>query len=191
MNNKSNNKNIISSKLYIISCVISIILGIFLHFIYTLLHKPFIIGLFLPINESVWEHLKLVLIPMNMFGLFYSAIYKKNNYKLNNFWFYTSMAIIISMVIITTTHYLCLLILKNVPPFFDIGLYIVSMIISFYYIYKNMKKEYIDANNKDKNSTGILIITTMYLIFIIFTIYPPRLELFKDPITNTFGIYLL
>lgn len=190
MNSKANNL-LPSAKLFTISCIISIILGILFHFIYNFLNKPFIIGLFFPVNESVWEHLKLVLVPITLFGIVYSIIYQKTNYTLTNFWYHTGMAIIISMVIITTTHYLYLLIFKNVPPFFDIGLYIVSIIISFYYIYTNMKKEYISLNNNNKNSTGILAIITLFLFFIIFTIYPPRLELFKDPITNTFGIYLL
>jgi len=188
--NKTNNI-LLSAKLFTISCIISIILGILFHFIYNFLNKPFIIGLFFPVNESIWEHLKLVLIPITLFGIVYSIIYKKRNYRLNNFWYHTSIAIIISMIIIPLSHYTYFTIFKSVPDFVNILIYIFSIIISFYYIYKNMQKESVDTNNKDKNSAGILVITTLFLLYMIFTIYPPRLELFKDPITNTFGIYLL
>ncbi len=190
-----NSKNTInlkpSIKLFIIACILSIILGVFFHFIYNLLNKPFIVGLFFPVNESIWEHLKLVLLPLTIFGINYSFITRKKNKSLNNFWFYTGIAIILSMVIIPVTHYSYRAIFKIVPDFINIIIYIISIIISFYYLYINLSKEYINPSSKNKNNIGITMIASLFLLFIIFTIYPPRLELFKDPITQTFGIFLL
>ena len=176
---------------FIIWCIFTILLGVFFHFIYDLLNRPFLIGLFFPVNESIWEHLKLVILPFTIFGIIYSFITRKKQLSLNNFWYYLSISIIISMVIIPTLHYTYRSIFKTVPDFVNIIIYILSIIISFYYIYTNMKKEYIHVSSKNKNPTGILIIISLFLLFIVFTIYPPKLELFRDPITNTFGIYLL
>ncbi len=188
--NKKNN-DIINRPLFITSCIACIVLGTLLHFAYDFFNKSFLVGLFTPVNESVWEHLKLVLIPITLFGIIYSLIYRKSSYKLNSFWYYTSISIILSMIIIPIIHYLYKLIFKDISSFFDITLYIISIIISFFYIYINMKKQYQNVSNINKNATGIIIITSLFLLFIIFTIYPPRLELFKDPTNNTFGIYLL
>lgn len=189
MNNKNNSSNLPSSKLFILSCILSIILGVILHFSYDFLNKPFIIGLFFPVNESIWEHLKLVLIPMTTFGIIYNFIYIKNEVKTNNFWYYLTKAIILSMVIIVFGHYGYKFIFKEVPDIVNILIYILSMILAFYKLYINIQ------NNSDtsinKNNTGIITLIFMFILFILFTIYPPQIELFRDPITNTFGIFML
>jgi len=181
-----------SLNIFAVGCILSILLGVFFHFFYNLSGNAFLIGLFFPVNESIWEHLKLVLVPITIFALVYSLlIYKKQKHMLNNFWYYLSNCIIISMIIIPISHYTYKTIFKTVPDFVNILIYIISIIISFYYLYKKISMEYIYPSSKNKNSTGILTITILYLVFIIFTIYPPKLELFRDPITDTFGIYLL
>ena len=129
--------------------------------------------------------------PITILGIFYSVLHRKNSYMINNFWYYISTSILISMLIIPIAHYSYKAIFKVVPDFVNIIIYIISIIISFYYLYKNVSNEYIYPSSKNKNSTGILILTILFLIFIIFTIYPPRLEFFRDPINDTFGIYLL
>ena len=171
---------------FTLSTIFSIILGTFIHFIYNILHKPFILGLVVPINESVFEHLKLVLIPLTAFGIIYSLVYgKKENNK--NIWNYISIAVILSMIFIPIMHYLYIAIIKNTSTIFDIVLYILSIIFSYIYIYIKNGKD----NKKDTNKGGILLILLLYFIFVVFTICPPRVELFKDPINNTYGIFWL
>lgn len=180
-----------SLRIFEVGCILSILLGIFFHFIYDLSGNSFLIGLFFPVNESIWEHLKLVLVPITMLAIIYSFIYTKQKYMLNNFWYYTSISIIISMLLIPISHYTLKAIFKTVPDFVNIIIYIISIIVSFYYLYRKVTYEYINPSSNNKNPTGILTITILYLLFIIFTIYPPKLELFRDPITDTFGIYFL
>lgn len=171
---------------FTLSTIFSIILGTFIHFIYNILYKPFILGLFVPINESVFEHLKLVLIPLTLFGIIYSLVYgKKENNK--NIWNYISIAVILSMIFVPIMHYLYIAIIKNTSTIFDIVLYILSIIFSYIYIYIKNGKD----NKKDTNKGGILLILLLYFIFVVFTICPPRVELFKDPINNTYGIFWL
>ena len=180
-----------STTLFVICCIITIILGVLAHFAYDISSNSFLIGLFFPVNESIWEHLKLVLVPICIFALTYSFIYIKEKHMLNNFWYYISNSIVLSMVIIPISHYTYKAVFKTVPDYINILIYIISIIISFYYLYKKVTYEYINPSSNNQNSTGILTITILYLVFIIFTIYPPKLELFRDPVTSTFGIYLL
>ena len=180
-----------SLTIFVIGCIITIILGVLAHFAYDISSNSFLIGLFFPVNESIWEHLKLVLVPITTFALVYSFIYRKQKQRLNNFWYYILISIIISMIIIPISHYTYKALFKTVPDYINILIYIISIIISFYYLYRKIYTEYINPSSKNNNPTGILTITILYLVFIIFTIYPPKLELFRDPITNTFGIYLL
>ena len=47
----------------IIAFIITSILGVLLHFAYDFSGHNIIIGLFTPVNESTWEHLKLLFFP--------------------------------------------------------------------------------------------------------------------------------
>ena len=48
----------------IMTAIIGIILGTIFHFTYEWSGKKVIIGLFSAVNESTWEHLKLLFFPM-------------------------------------------------------------------------------------------------------------------------------
>ena len=47
-----------------ISFLIASLLGTLFHFVYEWSGDNFFVGLFFPVNESTWEHLKLVFIPI-------------------------------------------------------------------------------------------------------------------------------
>lgn len=57
------NKNKIK-KIQIFSIIITFILGTLLHFTYKLSGNNQLVGVFSAVNESTWEHLKLVFFPM-------------------------------------------------------------------------------------------------------------------------------
>jgi hypothetical protein len=79
-----------------------ILLGILLHFVYKCTKQNKIIGLFSPVNESVWEHLKLLFVPM----LLYSTIeYFTVGYRFPNFIAGKMIGIVYGMLIILMTVY--------------------------------------------------------------------------------------
>lgn len=53
----------------IIGTIFIIISGTLSHFFYEWSNNNFVVGLFSPINESTWEHMKLVFFPMLLFSL--------------------------------------------------------------------------------------------------------------------------
>ena len=172
---------------FIIGTIISIILGIVLHFAYDFTRKSFFIGLLAPVNESTWEHLKLVFLPITLFYICYILFFKIKNKKGKNIIAgYTFNAIILSMILITVLHGLYTLVFKNHSSIFSIILYILCMLISFYYMYINYTK-----SKTSHNKNGILKLYILFILFILFTIFPPKLNTFKDPITNTYGIFML
>ncbi len=56
------------------------ITGTLFHFLYELSGNNFFIGLFTPLNESVWEHTKLIFLPMLIY-YFYLDKKTKNTYS--------------------------------------------------------------------------------------------------------------
>ena len=58
-------------KYYTIAGTIFVIItGSLAHFVYEWSGKNFILGLFFPVSESTWEHMKLCFFPMLIYSLF-------------------------------------------------------------------------------------------------------------------------
>ena len=45
------------------------ILGTFLHFLFDLTGENLVAGMFSAVNESIWEHMKLIFYPMVLFAI--------------------------------------------------------------------------------------------------------------------------
>lgn len=163
-------------KLELINTIFIIIGGILLHFTYELTNNNFI-ALFSTVNESVWEHLKLIFFP-GLITLIFSTIYLKDkNYLVIK----TKGIIYASLFIIIFFYTYTGIIGKNIA-ILDISSFFYSVIILEYYTLKNIKKQ-----NKFYIPSILLLIIVM-LSFFLFTFYPPNINLFKDPLTNKFGI---
>ncbi|MEG1009488.1 MAG: DUF6512 family protein, partial [Clostridia bacterium] len=79
------NKNNIFKICFISFFVISII-GTLLHFTYEFSNNYIYVGLFSPINESVWEHLKLGVFAILFFMIYdHIKLYKNDNYIIAKF----------------------------------------------------------------------------------------------------------
>ena len=162
-----------NSKYYIISCIAAILLGTLLHFTYDIFNNMLIVGLFSPVNESIWEHLKLIAMPIILFSVI-TFIVKKEDIFLSS-----ALAIIIGSLFILFIHYLFKNFgIKNMTV--DILSYIIGMFVAFYYIYV--------TNFKNTKYIGIILLIFILAIFPLFTLKPPKLQLFLDETTNTYGI---
>ena len=160
-----------------------------LHFAYDASNKNTLVGIFTPVNESVWEHLKLSVIPISIFGAL--LFFKNNGLKnTNNKSFLISfIASILSMFLIILFN-LIANVLNITSSVYHIANYIISMAISFKVMYMLDTSNYLD---KIKISTlanilGLGLTIILIILFGIFTFSPPKISLMKDPVTQTYGI---
>ena len=167
-------------KYQIFSIIFTFILGTLLHFTYMLSGKNEVVAIFSSINESVWEHLKLLYFPMLItivIGYFYIG---KNS---PNFICSKTLGIVISMAFTVIFFYTYTGILgKNIPAI-DITSFFVAAALGEFV-------SYLLIVNKFK-CNKIIAITTLIIIFIcfiVFTYFTPNIGLFKDPITGYYGI---
>ena len=168
-------------KLKILGVILAFFLSFIFHFVYDLFPN-FITSIFFPVNESIFEHMKIIFGCILLSGVVQKIIVINNDLNYNN--------ICISNVIVAFLSIFIFLIMfipiysligENLPITLIIMLitYIISQILSIYIIKKeDMKKE----------NFAILLVIIIYTIFGILTYYPPNNSLFIDPIDNTYGI---
>ena len=164
----------------ILAILFTLIVGTLLHFTYEWSGNNQIVGTFSAINESTWEHLKLIFFPMLIFAIFEGfKIYKDTN----NYIEAKTIGIIFGMLFITIFFFTYTGIIGTNFAILDIGSFFVAVILSERLSYKIMEKENF-SNNKTKIISIILIIL-LTLAFIFFTFNPPNINYFRHPVQLT------
>lgn len=163
--------------------IFSIIFGTLLHSLYEWSNENQIIALFSAVNESTWEHLKLVFFPMLVAGIVeYFALRGKTKNMIQA----KAVAIVFAICYIIVFFYTYTGIIGTNFFILDILSFLLSIIIGEWIAYKIIINKSLYEN---KNKIFAIIILTILLIsFMLFTFNPPKINLFKDPITNEYGI---
>lgn len=164
----------------IFSAIFVCILGTLLHFTYKLSAENILVASFSAINESVWEHLKLLFFPMlltTVIGYFYIGK------STPNFLCSKTLGILVAMSFIIIFFYTYTGIIGKNIAFIDIGSFFVAVILGEYLAHK-----LINSNFKCNNIISIVILIAILICFIVFTYRTPNIEIFKDPTTNQYGI---
>lgn len=152
-----------------------LITGTLSHFIYEWSGNNFIVGFFCPVNESTWEHMKLVFFPMFLFSIF---MFKRLNRSYPHILQSSSLGILIGTFLVPVLFYTYTGILGYNTLVLDIFTFILSVITGFYSIYKLTQSLKI----KYPFSIPFALVLTVMVCFILFTYHAPKIGLFAIPI---------
>lgn len=164
----------------IFSAIFVCILGTLLHFTYELSGGNSIIASFSAVNESVWEHLKLLFFPMLLTTIIGYFCIRKN---VPNFLCSKMIGIITAMLFTVIFFYTYSGILGKNIALIDISSFFVATILGEYVAYRLMISTF-----KCNNKIAIIILIIIGICFVTFTYSTPKIEIFKDPITEQYGI---
>jgi hypothetical protein len=162
--------------------IATVVLGTIWHFVYQITGSNLAVGLLAPVNESVWEHLKIVFTPLLIVGIIQYFIVKKDR---NSYWTGLLMGMITAMLIVIFGFYLYSSLLGE-NLLIDIGLYIASIIVAIYvaaYVRSNLK------TTKVIDGVSIIVITIVGLSLVYLTIAPPKFSPFIESGSQTYGIF--
>ncbi len=156
--------------MWILTAWITSLGGSALHFLYDWLPSP-LTALFSPINESVWEHLKLLFWPM-LLGATFLARRSKNRPRL---WSAFFVALLATPAFLLSAFYgLKALGVESLPV--DIGLYFLRMFLGYglaWLLYRRTKVENVGG--------WILMAVILYgASLILFTFAAPALPIFAS-----------
>lgn len=166
----------------IIGFVFVSLIGTLGHFLYKWSGYNLFIGLFFPVNESVWEHLKLLFFPYLIWTIIQ---YFLQNRKCEII-IAKSIGAIAGMLSIVMFFYTYTGISGKSIDILNVISFFIGVIIAFavdYFIIKSKK-----LNNPKLSIVGIMIFIIIGAMFVAFTVAPPLIPLFKDPQTATYGV---
>ena len=157
------------------------VFGTLLHFLYDWADNNFL-ALFSAVNESIWEHMKLLFFPMFVFAIFQSRCFAKNY---DNFWCAQLIGILTGLAVIPTVYYTYTDALGVSADWFNILIFFIAAAIGFIIETHFMK---IEKNFCKSPVLAIIILCIIAILFFVFTFAPPKIPLFEDPITKTYGL---
>jgi len=166
-------------KAYILYGILFVsLLGTVLHFAYAWSGERLFVGLFTPINESIWEHTKLLFFPMTVFSL---LPFKKTHAQypcLRSGMRLGSLAGVFSIIIFFYTY-------SGILGFHtaaaDISIFYISVILAFSIAYKRA----LSCKAGPYESLLLWIQIVLLVLYVIFTLFPPDIALFISPDTTT------
>ena len=157
------------------------LLGTALHFLYEWSGECLWAAPLSGVNESVWEHMKLLALPV----LVWSAAQGRQRIS-SNFWAVRAVSLLAGLGSIPVVYYTYTGALGFRLAAVDIALFYVAAALVFFLDHRLGEEGRFSAPWQQK--LGKLALIILGLLFFLFTFHPPRFPLWQDPLTGGYGV---
>ena len=154
---------------------VTALVGTLLHFLYDWFGEAAWIAPFSSVNESTWEHMKLLFWPMLGYTVLESLFFRERE----DFWRIKLCGALIGQAAIPALFYTYNGVIGKSPDFVNIAIFFVSAAIAYFYQARMLYKE-----NGSCISKGLAMLSFVLIAaaFVIFTFYPPDIAIFRAPL---------
>ena len=157
--------------------------GTLLHFLYDWAGGSILAAAFSGVNESTWEHMKLLYFPM----LFFSLVQRRFFRDRENFWCVKLLGMALGLTLIPVLFYTLNGVLGKTPDWVNIAIFYVTAAVVYYTEYRLF-----EAGRPERCRPGLAFVAICLTgaLFILFTFATPRIPLFQDPVSGRYGYFV-
>ena len=155
--------------------------GTLLHFLYDWTNQSIFVALFSAVNESTWEHMKLLYFPQLIFALIQNRHF--NDYE--NFWCVKLIGIVTGLILIPVLFYTYNGAIGKSPDWLNISIFFISAAVAFLLETRIFKQNKVQCK---KPRLAFFAIGLIGVLFVVFTFATPKIPLFQDPLSGAYGI---
>jgi hypothetical protein len=160
----------------------TLVAGNLLHFLYEWTGAAPAAAYFSNVNESTWEHMKLLAVPVILFTLVQMIFGDSSREGL--LW-PRALGLLVGLAAIPMLHYTYSGILGQSVMWVDVTIFQIAAVLTFAVSAAAQKRPYRDPGWQ---VLGGIVLLGIALCFVLFTRTPPSLPLFIDPTTGRAGI---
>ena len=155
--------------------------GTILHFLYDWLGKALWIAPFSGVNESTWEHMKLLFWPMLLYAVVQSFFFRDRK----DFWCVKLRGILVGLTLIPALFYTYNGVVGPSPDWLNITIFFVAAALAYLY-----EARLLDRGTVICRSPGaaVMLLCLIGVLFGLFTFLTPEIGIFRDPLTGAYGI---
>ena len=159
--------------------------GTLLHFLYEWLGEAAWVAPFSGVNESTFEHMKLLFWPMLSFAAVESFFFRERE----DFWCVKLRGILLGLTLIPVMFYTYNGVVGKSPDWLNIAFFFISAAIAYIYEARLLRSDkaagcYFPCRSK----AAVAALLAIALCFVLFTFLTPEIGIFKDPVTGAYGI---
>ena len=154
--------------------------GTVLHFLYEWLGGSAWIAPLSGVNESTWEHMKLLFWPMLGYAAVQSLFFRERE----DFWCIKLRGILLGLALIPLLFYTYNGVVGKSPDWINIAIFFVAAAAAYLYETRLFRR----GLRCSSPWLAIAVLAVIALLFTVFTFLTPELGLFRDPLTGGYGI---
>ena len=155
--------------------------GTILHFLYDWLGKAVWVAPFSGVNESTWEHMKLLFWPMLAFAIVQSIFFRDRQ----DFWCIKLRGVLLGLTLIPIIFYTYNGVVGTSPDWINIAIFFITAMIAYIYETRLFNEGSLTCA---RPRIAIFTLCALGALFVIFTFLTPTLGIFCDPLSGTYGI---
>ena len=155
--------------------------GTLLHFLYEWLGEAVVVAPFSGVNESTWEHMKLLFWPMFIYAIIESFFFRERV----DFWCVKTRGTLLGLALIPIIFYTYNGVIGKSPDWLNIAIFFVSAAVAYIYETNRFGQGTVTCKNP---SLAIVLLVFLALCFVVFTFAAPKIGIFRDPLTGSYGI---
>lgn len=163
--------------------LLTAVAGPLLHFTYAWSGENSIIAAFSAVNESTWEHMKLLFVPTFLITLVEMVVFTD---RYHNFLAAKFLSILLGLAAIPTLYYTYTGIWGRSNMVVDIAVFYIAAVLTYWVGYRLLERGKFTGGALQ--IAGLLGLWAIAFLFVWFTYSPPEIALFRDPITALYGI---
>lgn len=158
-------------------------LGTFLHFFYGWCGENPVVGAFSAVNESVWEHMKLLFVPAFLEFFLHSAALGR---VYPNLPAARAVSVLVGLAAIPVGFYTYTGIWGTHVLWADIVLFLGAVALMFLLEFHLLRRG--RFSGLWQQVTGLLVLWALAFVFVWCTFLPPQIPLWQDAVTGRYGI---
>ena len=155
--------------------------GTLLHFLYDWTGGSILTAPFSGVNESTWEHMKLLYRPLFLFALVQRLFFRDHK----NYWCVKLVQMLIGLILIPVLFYTYNGAFGKSPDWINIAIFYITALLVFLFEWWAFKKDWLPCKYPRLAFAAICLIGAL---FVVFTFATPQIPLFQDPLTGTYGV---
>ena len=157
--------------------------GTALHFLYQWSGESVAAAPFAAVNESVWEHMKLLFWPMLLWAGAERAVL--GGYS-RGFWPAKALGTLLGLALIPALYYTYTGALEVSVMWVDIAIFFVAAAAAFLAETRMLARDW--RCRGGARASALVLLLLLSAAFILCTFVPPRVPLFRDPVTGFYGL---
>ena len=157
--------------------------GTLLHFVYEWSGGNRVVAAFSAINESTWEHMKLLFIPFLVFTVVEFIVFSE---AFRNFFAVKAASILLGLVSIPALFYTLTGMFGKLPDWVNITIFFLADALLYFVSYRLLTDGALRGGAMQL--IGFLLLWALLFTFVWFTYRPPNLPLFLDPVSGCYGL---